>query len=213
MNTFKRLLSKLFSYIKEQLTPFERSTVWSPLVFVEGVTIVFWWAAPAMIAVWLITYFRKHLPFNYLNAAISDGIGPHLWNVVGMLGLALFGLAVLIPRCKFIANSAYQVLINTYAMGGLAIGLLIGQITARLPSALSKLELWKAWLTGTGIAFVMLELFALNFSLWCLASLMRTAAGHDGFLRRVERIDLRLRFLAFVFLSILPTTVFVVRGH
>ncbi|MCA8157757.1 hypothetical protein [Burkholderia contaminans] len=213
MNKFTRPLSKLLSYIKEQLTPFEHSTVCPPLVFVEGVTIVFWWAAPAMVAVWLITYFKRHLPLNYLDAAISDGIGPHLWNIVSMLGLALFGLAVLLPRCKFIANSAYQVLVNTYAMGGLAIGLLVGQVTTQLPSALSKLALWKAWLSGTGIALVMLGLFALNFSLWCLASLMRTAAGHDGFLRRIERIDLRLRFLAFVLLSILPTIVFVVRGH
>lgn len=213
MMTFTRPLSKLFAYLKEQLTPLGRPAIWLQFSVIEGARIIFWWAAPSMLAVWLITYFRKYLPFSYLDAAISDGIGPHLWNVVGLLGLALFGLAVLLPRCKFIANSAYQVLTNTYAMGGLAIGLLVGQITARIPSALSKLELWKAWLMGTGIAFVTLELFALNFSLWCLASLMRTTAGHDGFLRRIEGIDLRLRFLAFVFLSILPTTMFVIRGH
>ncbi|KWC21884.1 hypothetical protein WL48_12220 [Burkholderia ubonensis] len=50
--------------------------------------------------------------------------------------------------------SDYQVLINTYGMGGLAIGLLIGKIGTQLPSSLSKLELWKAWLAGTGIGLL-----------------------------------------------------------
>lgn len=160
-----------------------------------------------------ITHFRNQLPASYLEAAISDGIGPHIWNVVGMLGLVLFGLAVLFPKIKFIATGAYQVLINTYGMGGLAIGLLIGKIGAQLPSSLSKIELWKAWLAGTGIALLMLELFVLNFSLWCLASLMRSPKEDDGFLRRVASIDLRLRLFAFILLSILPPVVFVTRGH
>ncbi|KVP09144.1 hypothetical protein WJ84_26285 [Burkholderia ubonensis] len=130
-----------------------------------------------------------------------------------MLGLVLFGLAVLFPKIKFIATGAYQVLINTYGMGGLAIGLLIGKIGAQLPSSLSKLELWRAWLAGTGIALLMFELFVLNFSLWCFASLMRPTKEDDGFLRHVASIDLRLRLFAFILLSILPPAVFLVRGH
>lgn len=74
-----------------------------------------------------------------------------------MLGLVLFGLAVLFPNIKFIATGAYQVLINTYGMGGLAIGLLIGKIGAQLPSSLSKLELWKAWLAGTRLTALRLR--------------------------------------------------------
>ncbi|VBB12296.1 hypothetical protein [Burkholderia stabilis] len=213
MQHFTRQLSSVCLYLKAQLAPFNRSFFWSAIVPIEGLRVAFWWAAPATVAVLLITHFKNQLPSGYLEAAISDGIGPHIWNVVGMLGLVLFGLAVLFPTIKFIATGAYQVLINTYGMGGLAIGLLIGKIGAQLPSSLSKFELWKIWLAGTGIALLMLELFVLNFSLWCLASLMRSTKEDDGFLRRVASIDLRLRLFAFILLSILPPVVFLIRGH
>ncbi|WP_157636707.1 hypothetical protein [Burkholderia ubonensis] len=213
MQNFTHQLSNVRSYVKAQLSPFNRAFFWSAIVPMEGLRVAFWWAAPATVAVLFITYFRNQLPASYLEAAISDGIGPHIWNVVGMLGLVLFGLAVLFPKIKFIATGAYQVLINTYGMGGLAIGLLIGKIGAQLPSSLSKLELWKAWLAGTGIALLMLELFVLNFSLWCFASLVRSTKKDDGFLRRVASIDLRLRLFAFILLSILPPVVFLARGH
>ncbi|PQV44558.1 hypothetical protein [Paraburkholderia sp. BL21I4N1] len=213
MQNFTHQLSNARSYLKAQLAPFNRSFFWAAIVPIEGLRVAFWWAAPATVAVLFIIRFKNQLPASYLEAAISDGIGPHIWNVVGMLGLVLFGLAVLFPKIKFIATGAYQVLINTYGMGGLAIGLLIGKIGAQLPSSLSKLELWTAWLTGTGIALLMLELFVLNFSLWCFASLMRSTNEDDGFLRHVGSIDLRLRLLAFILLSILPPVVFLVRGH
>ncbi|CAJ9280058.1 Uncharacterised protein [Burkholderia pseudomallei] len=210
---FMHQLTNVRSYLKAQLAPFNRSFFWSTIVPIEGLRVAFWWAAPATVAVLFITHFKNRLPASYLEAAISDGIGPHIWNVVGMLGLVLFGLALLFPKIKFIATGAYQVLINTYGMGGLAIGLLIGKIGAQLPSSLSKIELWKAWLAGTGIALLMLELFVLNFSLWCFASLMRSTKEDDGFLRHVASIDLRLRLFAFILLSILPPVVFLVRGH
>ncbi|WP_186165056.1 hypothetical protein [Burkholderia gladioli] len=213
MQNFIHQLSKVRPYLKAQLAPFNRSFFWSAIVPIEGLRVAFWWAAPATVAVLFITHFKSRLPASYLEAAISDGIGPHIWNVVGMLGLVLFGLAVLFPKIKFIATGAYQVLINTYGMGGLAIGLLIGKIGAQLPSSLSKIELWKAWLAGTGIALLMFELFVLNFSLWCFASLVRSTKEDDGFLRHVASIDLRLRLFAFILLSILPPVVFVVRGH
>ncbi|WP_143283111.1 hypothetical protein [Burkholderia pseudomallei] len=121
-------LSNVRPYLKAQLAPLNRSFFWSAIVPIEGLRVAFWWASPATVAVLFITHFKNRLPASYLEAAISDGIGPHIWNVVGMLGLALFGLAVLFPKIEFIATGAYQVLINTYGMGGLAIGLLIGKI-------------------------------------------------------------------------------------
>ncbi|MDR5660166.1 hypothetical protein [Burkholderia cenocepacia] len=208
-----RQLSNVRSYLKVQLAPFSLSFFESAIVPIEGLRVVFWWAAPATLAVLFIAQFRNLLPASYLEAAISDGIGPHIWNVVGMLGLVLFGLAVLFPKAKFIATGAYQVLINAYGMGGLAIGLLIGKILAQLPPSLSKLELWKAWFAGTGVTLLMLELFVLNFSLWCFSSLMRPTKNDHGFLYHVENIDLRLRLFVFIFLSILPPVIFLIRGH
>lgn len=213
MQNLTRQLSNIRSYLKVQFAPFSLSFFGSSIAPIEGLRVAFWWVSPATLAVLFIAQFRNQLPASYLEAAISDGIGPHIWNVVGMLGLALFGLAVLFPRVKFIATGAYQILINTYGMGGLAIGLLIGKILAQLPPSLSKLELWDAWFAGTGITLLILELFVLNFSLWCFASLMRSTKENGGFLHHVENIDLRLRLFTFILLSILPSFVFLVRGQ
>jgi len=165
-----------------------------------------------MSSVWLITRYKEHLPFAYLDAAISDGIGPHLWDVVGILGFALFGLAVLLPRCKLIADGAYQVLTNTSGMGWLAWGLLFGLFIARVPAELSKLAAWKAGVLEASVTFFMLKIFVLNFLVWWFGNLMRSNANNGDFLRRVERLDLRLRVIMFICLSILLPVLFVIRG-
>jgi len=212
MNDAAKQLKKFHLYIEEQLSSFDRTEFCSPLVFREGARVAFWWVMPAMAAVWFITRYKEHLPFAYLDAAISEGIGSHLWTVVGMLGLALLGLAILLPRCKFVADSAYQILVNTCAMGWLACGLLFGLLIARVPAELAKLAAWKAWLLEAGLATLMLEVFVLNCWIWWLGNLMRSGGSDGGFLRGVELLDLRLRFAAFVFLSVLPIGLFVIRG-
>lgn len=120
------VMHRLREYLRAQLQQFDRTALWSSHIAKEGALIVFWWAAPAFLIVWFVARYREYVPSAYFEAAISEGIGPHLWNVVGTLGLLLVGLALLFPGSRFIARSAYQVLINTYAIGGLSFGLLFG---------------------------------------------------------------------------------------
>ncbi|WP_200182646.1 hypothetical protein [Ectothiorhodospira mobilis] len=159
---------------------------------------------PSFVIVWLVDRYRENLPSSYLEAAISEGIGPHLWNVIGTLALFLVGLALLFPRSKFIAKSAHQVLINTYAIGGLSFGLLFGQLATALVSASANVEAWKTWLMGVGSAFLAIQVLLLNFSLWYLGHLMASREQDDGFLHRVEQVDLPLRVVAFALFSALP---------
>lgn len=197
-------MHKLREYLLTQLRPFDRAALWSSNVAKEGAFVIFWWAAPSFLIVWLVARYREYVPSAYLEAAISEGIGPHLWNAVGTLGLVLVGFALLFPGSRFIARSAYQVLINTYAIGGLSFGLLFGQLATALASAAANLASWKAWLMGAGGVFLAVQVLALNFSLWYLGHLMASREASDGFLHRVERVALRLRLVAFLFLAVLP---------
>lgn len=199
-------MHKFREYLCTQLQPFDRAALWSSHVAKEGALVVCWWAAPSFLIVWLVARYREHVPSAYIEAAISEGIGPHLWNVVGTLGLVLVGFALLFPRSRFIARSAYQVLINTYAIGGLSFGLLFGQLATALASAAVNVASWKAWLMGTGGVFLAVQALALNFSLWYLGHLMASREASDGFLHRVEGVALRLRVVAFLFLAVLPIT-------
>jgi len=204
---------KLKGYFLAQLQPFDRETLWSPQILKKGGLVAACWAIPAFAIVCLVARCREYLPSMYLEAAIAEGIGPHLWNVIGMLGLSLAGLAFLFPRSKLLAKSAYQVLINTYAIGGLSFGLLFGQLTMALASASANVTAWKAWLMGSSSALLAILVLLLNFSLWYLGHLMASREERDGFLHRVEQVDLRLRVVAFILFTVLPVSLlFMERG-
>lgn len=197
-------MDRLKTYLKAQMEPFDHSALWSPKIAKEGAWVVFWWAIPAFALVLLVANYKEYLPSVYLEAAISEGIGPHLWNVIGTLGLVLVGVALIFPRSKFIAKSAHQILINTYAIGGLSFGLLSGQLAAALPTAWAKVATWKAWLIGAGGIFLVLQVLLLNFSLWYLGHLMASRENSDGFLHRVERVAIPVRLAAFALFAVLP---------
>jgi hypothetical protein len=196
------VIERIRAYFQEQLALFDRSALWSTQVAKEGAFVAFWWGLPAFLVVWCVANYPHYLPSSYLSAAISEGIGPHLWNAIGTLGLVLVGLALLFPKSKYLAKSAYQVLTNTYAIGGLSFGLLFGQLATSIASA--NIQQWKLWLLGVGGGFLAIQLLFLNFSLWYLGHLMVSRESGDGFLSRVERMHLRLRVPAAVLIAGLP---------
>lgn len=174
-------MNKIENYLSTQLEPFDRTVLWSPRVWKEGALVMLWWSLPSFLIVWLCSQHREYVPSKYIEAAISEGIGPHLWNVVGALGLLLVGFALLFPRSGFIARSAYQVLINAYAIGGLSLGLLSGQFATAMVSATDDVVSWKKWLIGAGWCFLVIQALVLNFSLWYLAHLMDSRGTSDSF--------------------------------
>jgi hypothetical protein len=180
-------MHKLRAYLQIQLQPFDRGALWSPQILKKGSSVIACWAIPAFVIVCLVDRYREYLPSAYLEAAISEGIGPHLWNVIGTLALVLVGLAFLFPRSKLVAISAYQVLINTHAIGGLSFGLLFGQLATALVSASANVAAWKAWLMGAGSVFLATQALLLNFSLWYLGW------AFNGFTRAKRRLSSSFR--------------------
>lgn len=192
------------SYIQAQFHSFDRHALWSQNVLKEGGSLIFWWAAPSFVLALLVDHYRGHIPTSYLETAISEGISPHLWNVIGTVAFVLFGLTLLFPRWKFLSKSAYNVLINAYAIGGLSFGLIFGQLVTAIASASENINAWKMWLMGTGSIFLIFVSLSLNFSLWYLGHLTGSGESNSEFLRRVEQVNLRIRFVGFALFSILP---------
>lgn len=131
---------------------------------------------------------------EYLDAAISEGIGPHLWNVVGAIGAVLFGLFLILPTQRWLAKAANNVLVNTYAMGALTFGLLFGQWFYAFHTA--NLERWQAWANALGFGFLFLDVFFLNFSVCYLGYLSAPERLNTGFASKLASVDLRLRLFA-----------------
>jgi len=190
------------AYLQEQLKSFDRGALWSNEAASEGVKVVAGWAIPAFFFVLLVSHLASYRPVSYLEKAVAEGIGPHLWNVIGTLGLVLVAISLLLPGSRFLAKSAYQVLINTYAIGGLSFGLLFGQLAAAV--ATSNTESWLKWVVGLGGLALAVQVLFLNFSLWYLGHLMASREKSDGFLHRVEKVHLRGRVVAALIVGGIP---------
>lgn len=181
------------SYLRIQLSKFNPSD-FSPLPESwNALVIYFAWATPAALVVSLTRWRGRFTSVKYLDSAIAEGIGPHLWNVVGTLGIVLFGLFILQPRSRWIAVAANNVLINTYAIGALTFGLLFGQWSNAFASA--NLQRWQIWANGAGFGFLFSMVLVLNFSLWYLSFLSTPARLSTGFAASLSKIDFRLRSL------------------
>lgn len=198
-------MNRIRLYLKDQLSVFNKESMWSPIILKEGAKIVGWWAIPAFLSVWIVAHYRQHLPASYLECAINEGIGPHLWNVIGTLGLIFVGIALVFPESRFIAQSAHQILINTYAIGGLSFGLIFGQLTTSIASA--NIEKWKIWLMSAGAVALAIQVIFLNFSLWYLGHLMSSRQKDDGFMHRVTKVHLRIRLIAASIIIVVPISV------
>ncbi len=187
-------------YVLRQLKHFDPHTLWSPNLPVEYGSALFWWIMPAFTYVWFVSKIAR---FSYLEAAILEGLGPHLWNVMGSLGIILFGFAVLFPRSKCFATGAYHILANAHAVGALAIGLLLGQLTTGLASAPADIAIWRFWLIGLGGAFMLLLVFLFNFCLWYLGYLATSTQCGVNFFDCVEKLSFPFRAGSLCFLLVL----------
>lgn len=192
------------AYLQAQLQHFDRGALWSPKMLQEGGRALASWAVPGFVLVCLAQLLREHLPSAYLAEAIAEGIGPHLWNLVGTLALVLFGAACLFPRSRWFAERARQVLVNTHAMGALTLGLLLGQLVMAFPAAAADIPAWKAWLMGGHAALLVATALLLNFALWYLGDLVASRERGDGFLHRMEKVAVRIRLLACAMFAVLP---------
>ncbi|WP_300491811.1 hypothetical protein [Methylobacter sp.] len=91
------------SYLREQFLKFNLSDFSPKPELGKAVVIFLAWALPAVIAVTFTRWRSRFTSVEYFDTAISEGIGPHLWNVFGSIGVILFSLFILAPRVKWFA--------------------------------------------------------------------------------------------------------------
>lgn len=179
------------SYLREQFLKFDRSDFSPRPELGKAATIFLAWALPAVIAVTFARWRGRFTSVEYFDRAISEGIGPHLWNVIGSVGVILFSGFILAPRTKWLVVAANNVLVNTYAIGALMFGLLFGQWANAFASA--SLDRWQAWAYGAGFGFLFAVVIALNFSIWYLGYLSMPARINTGFAAKLSTIDFPVR--------------------
>lgn len=172
------------NYLSERFSVFDKSDFIPREQIWEAIYIFFAWAVPAFIFVlWANTYYPE---VKFYREAITEGIGPNLWNAIGSFGLFAFGLAVVFSSFKIPSLITKQILSNTYAIGCLTFGLLVGQ-WCLLP--FGQLVWWQQGLFGITSVFLLLVVCVYNLVVWYLSFLIQnTQHQKSAFLTKFERL-------------------------
>ena len=158
------------NFLAKQFCIFERADFVPEKELREAVTIFLAWALPTFIFVVLAG--KYYLDVEFYQAAINEGVGPNLWNAIGSFGFFTFGVGVSLSSFFTPSLVAKQILINTYAIGCLTFGLLIGQLCL-LP--LNELAWWQQGLFGVTSAFLLVVVFLYNMVVWYLSFLIQNS--------------------------------------
>lgn len=191
-------LATVRQYLDRQFNMFSTSDFFSRKELMGALLTYFYWVVPGFLFVITVEWLARFRSTAYLKKAIEQGVSPELWNVIGCFGAVLFGLSLLLPKWRFAAKAAKQVLANTFAIGSLSFGLILGQIFVELGS--TNLAIWKWWFFGIGFGILLLMVTVLNFFTWYISSL----AGQDTLLEKWSRVDLIARILTAAIISSAP---------
>ncbi|WGS50156.1 hypothetical protein LFL96_01210 [Paraburkholderia sp. D15] len=192
------LLNRIQAWVRRHTCHFNCSDFWPGRELKQAAIVLAAWALPAIVGVVVTDWLGRYRSVRYLQISIQEGIGPHIWNVFGVLGMVLTGFLIAVPRQKWLAIAAYQVMLNTYALGALMFGLLLGKwICVIVPQDAYSL------VTVTRSMFAV-AIF-LNLLIWYVAFLVSPARLDTGFMRSVAQTkpQFRLPFaLAIVLIAI-----------
>ena len=193
----------MLTNIRKNISRFYDETDFSPRPGLkEAVTILSAWSVPAFIFVLFVQWLSKCRSVEYFSQAITEGIGPHLWNVIGVFGFSLFGAALLLPSVPILAFAANRVLVNVYAIGSLMFGLLLGQFLVGLSA--SALETWRLWLFGALTVVLFVAVLALNLFTWYLSFLIYDPKGKTSFVTNVEKLGIWWRLCISILVMLVP---------
>lgn len=188
------------SFVKSEISKFNRSDFSIKDELREPAEIFIYWALPAIISVIFISWLGGHRTVDYYREAISQGIGPILWNVMACIGLIIFGFSVIFSKVRFLSVVASQVLKNVYIMGTLTFGLLLGQYICLVPEIHEQVEIWRFWLILPLSLYLLTAVFALNFAIWYLSFVVK---WEGNFRSKLNQIHWSIRTISGVFISLL----------
>lgn len=196
---------KLKEFLEQQFSHFEKADFMPKKEIKEAILVFSAWSIPAFVFVlWANRYYPD---VEFYQIAISEGLGPNLWNAIGSFGLFTFGVAVIFSKFMFPATVARQILSNTYAIGCLTFGLLVGQWALLITN--EGLIWWHRGLFGVTSSFLLVIVFAYNLIVWYLHYLIKNEEDYkSAFLCKLEQMHWLWRALIGLFVALTITVIF-----
>ncbi len=201
------MINKEFQeYIISQLSPTKNGLRLKREEFLEGITIFLYWSIPSFFFALLQKIENHNFPSLYIKSAVEEGIGPHIWNIFGSIGLVFFGLTIIAPRFKFFRISASQILLNTYAMGSLSIGLMTGNLSIIFDS--SRIDFWNEIFLKISFFLLLTTIVTINFATWYCAKIIGKEEQKDCLTHLLTKVDIKIRLVLGILIAILPIVFF-----
>lgn len=191
-------VSKLKVYLGKQLGIFNKSDFAIGRDWKGAVSTFLYWAVPAFLTVYFVDMLGEVRSVEYYNKAISQGIGPILWNFIAVMGFAMFGVAFIFNKIRLFSAVAHQLLINVYAIGALTFGLLLGQFIVLAPELKVNIATWKLFFIFPITAFSFVFILFLNAVIWYISHLSR---ANSPFMERLSSLNFFIRLVVGLFFS------------
>lgn len=179
-------------FLKRQIKEFEKQDFNIGSNWKEAISLFLYWAIPAFLTIVIVESLSDTRTVVYYRQAISQGIGPVLWNFIAVFGCATFGLSFICNRVKLLSIIAQQLLINVYTIGSLNFGILFGQFIILSPDLISEVELWKLFIVFPLSYLLLTFVFSLNLLMWYLSYLIRWG---NPFLVKLSSVNWFVRFI------------------
>ena len=164
------------------------------------------WLLPSFFAVIFIHWFSRHHSTQYFETAVSQGISPQLWNVIGAIGFLFFGSAVASLRIRAISNLLAKisspVLRVAFEMGLLGFGLMLGKLYVAFDNA--QLESWDSWFYRITFGWLFPLVLAINSLLWLASRLIESDKGQAPILHKVVSWHWSIQVVVGSFFVVVP---------
>lgn len=190
--------------IKSQFSHFNRNDFNPGSKLFEAIAEMLYWVIPAVLFVFIT---QKHYPdVEFYKSAMDEGIGPNLWNAIGSFGLFAFGIAIALSKEIWPSKIARNILQNTYSIGCLTIGLIIGQFFSQYPT---NALWWQHGLFGVTSVLLIGIVILYNLSIWYLGFLIQNSeSGKSSFLTKLEQMHSIWKVIIGTFIALLITLIF-----
>ncbi len=165
-----------------------------------------WWIGPTFFSVLVVDWLRKFRTTEYLNKALTQGVSPELWNVIGTMGLFLLGLSIVTAKTDFLhrclSKASSRVLLITFEIGLFALGIMLGQLLRTFSKA--QLPAWQAWFWGIRFGVLLTIVFGLNIAVWYLARVSHYGKGKAPIMSKLARWSLPVDIIVGATVAVLP---------
>ena len=180
------------TFLIEQFKHFEIMDVLPGKQIKEAIVVFLAWAVPAFLFVLWASVFYPEVKFY--KDAITEGIGPNLWNAIGSFGFFSVGVAIIFSKYFYPSVIAERILSNTYAIGSLSFGLLLGQWSFLLTH--NDLIWWKVGFFGITSGLLLVVVFFFNLFIWYLSYLIKPSnSGESDFLFKLGQMHILWRVI------------------